>query len=252
MEAGHILHKMKKIILNPSEITKKGILAGSIIIILWTLSLLFWLNWEIDYFNPWMYLGILIQTHLYTGLFITTHDSIHGVVAPSYPKINRWFGIITATLFAFNNYWILEKKHHQHHDYVNTDKDPDVHQGNFFIWWFKFIFQYVSWKQVLLMAITYNILKIWFSMWNLILFWELPAILGTIQLFYFGTYIPHKGNHHPENIYQSRSQKLNHFGSFISCYFFGYHYEHHAFPYLPWWKLPKAKEDLVKNSQNYY
>lgn len=244
--------KMEKILINKKSITQKGLLAATCILCLWFVSLIFLLNWEINLNSPIFYLGILIQTHLYTGLFITTHDSIHGVVAPQFPKLNRWIGILTASLFAFNNYWILEKKHHQHHDFVNTDKDPDVHQGNFFLWWFKFIFQYVTWKQVLLMAITYNILKIWIPMWNLILFWELPAILGTLQLFYFGTFIPHKGEFKKENIYQSRSQKLNHFASFISCYFFGYHYEHHAFPYLPWWKLPKAKEELMKNSQINY
>jgi beta-carotene ketolase (CrtW type) len=30
--------------------------------------------------------------------------------------------------------------------------------------------------------------------------------------------------------------------AFISCYFFGYHYEHHDQPYLPWWKLAAAKD----------
>jgi beta-carotene/zeaxanthin 4-ketolase len=35
---------------------------------------------------------------------------------------------------------------------------------------------------------------------------------------------------------------LNHYVAFFTCYFFGYHHEHHAFPYLPWWKLAEAKE----------
>jgi beta-carotene ketolase (CrtW type) len=76
---------------------------------------------------------VLIQTHLYTGLFITSHDAIHGVVSPEYPQLNHGIGWVCATLFAFNNYAVLRKKHHWHHDYVNTDQDPDVHQGNFFI-----------------------------------------------------------------------------------------------------------------------
>jgi len=125
-----------------------------------------------------------------------------------------------------------------------------VHQGNFFMWWFRFMWQYVTWQQVLAMAITYNILKIWIPMWNLILIWELPAILSTLQLFIFGTYLPHRGEHEMDNKQQSRSQRKNHVWAFISCYFFGYHYEHHAQPYLPWWKLPQAKEKSFDTERN--
>ncbi|MHA8051529.1 fatty acid desaturase [Aquirufa sp. ROCK-SH2] len=220
-----------------------GIFIALLIITSWFFHLAFWINQEIDFKNPWIYLAILIQTHLYTGLFISSHDSIHGVVSTQYPTINRIIGRICTVLFAFNNYSLLSRKHHLHHAHVNTEKDPDVHQGNFFLWWFKFILQYVHWSQILAMAIAYNVLKIWFPMENLILFWELPAILSTLQLFYFGTYLPHRGAHSMDNIHQSRSQKKNDLWAFISCYFFGYHYEHHAFPYLPWWKLASSKKD---------
>lgn len=223
-----------------------GIFSSGIIIILWTLHLAFWIQLPLDWKNSFTYLAILIQTHLYTGLFISSHDAIHGVVSKEYPRLNHAIGRLCATLFAFNNYTILRKKHHHHHAFVNTAEDPDVHQGNFFIWWFKFMFQYVHWTQILAMAITYNLLKIWFPMENIILFWELPAILATLQLFYFGTYLPHQGEHEPGNKHQSRSQEKNHIWAFLSCYNFGYHYEHHDKPYLPWWKLAEAKE---QNSQ---
>lgn len=222
-----------------TEYRYRGIGIALVIIICWFLHLSFLLQSPISLSNPYLYVGILVQTHLYTGLFITSHDSIHGVVAPKFPKINRFLGQFCTVLFAFNKYSLLEKKHHWHHQHVNTEKDPDVHQGNFFVWWFKFLIQYVSWQQIVAMAIAYNILKLWIPMWNLILFWELPAILSTLQLFYFGTYLPHRGEH--DNPQQSRSQAKNHLWAFISCYFFGYHYEHHAYPYLAWWQLPGSK-----------
>jgi beta-carotene ketolase (CrtW type) len=222
-----------------SEYQFTGIIIAMIIIICWFLHLYFLLHQNLTFNNFYLFVGILIQTHLYTGLFITSHDSIHGVVSPKYPKLNRILGQIATLLFAFNRYSLLEKKHHLHHQFVNTEKDPDVHQGNFFLWWFKFMKQYISWQQIIAMAIAYNVLKIWFPMWNLILFWELPAILSTLQLFYFGTYLPHMGIHNNEH--HSGTQSKNHLWAFISCYFFGYHYEHHAYPYLPWWQLPKAK-----------
>lgn len=222
-----------------SEYQFTGIGIAFTILICWFLHLYFLLHQNLTFNNFYLFVGILIQTHLYTGLFITSHDSIHGVVSPKYPRINRLLGQTATLLFAFNRYSILEKKHHLHHQFVNTEKDPDVHQGNFFIWWFKFMKQYISWQQIIAMAIAYNVLKNWFPMWNLILFWELPAILSTLQLFYFGTYLPHMGIHNNEH--HSGTQNKNHLWAFISCYFFGYHYEHHAFPYLPWWQLPKAK-----------
>ncbi len=185
---------------------------------------------------------VLIQMHLYTGIFITAHDAIHGVVVPKNKPLNYWIGFLCATIFAYNNYEKLSRKHHLHHAHVVSEQDPDYYDGNFFRWYLKFALEYVTIWQILLMAVTYNLLKLFFPMENLILFWEIPAILSTLQLFYFGTYLPHRGEHHPTDKFKAKSQKLNHFLAFITCYFFGYHHEHHAYPYLPWWNLAKAKE----------
>ncbi|TAH22151.1 MAG: hypothetical protein EAZ08_01445 [Cytophagales bacterium] len=48
--------------------------------------------------------------------------------------------------------------------------------------------------------------------------------------------------HAPENIHKSHSQRQNHLWAFLTCYFFGYHYEHHNSPRTPWWMLPQEKE----------
>jgi beta-carotene/zeaxanthin 4-ketolase len=186
---------------------------------------------------------MLVQMHLYTGIFITAHDAIHGVVAPDNKQLNYWIGFTCATIFAYNNYEKLSRKHHLHHAHVVSDDDPDYYDGNFFRWYLNFALEYVTFWQILFMAITYNILKLFLPMENLIVFWEVPAILSTLQLFYFGTYLPHRGEHSPTDSFKAKSQKLNHFIAFITCYFFGYHHEHHAYPYLPWWSLAKAKEN---------
>ncbi len=220
----------------------KGLWIALSIIVLWSASLWHWLHLSIDWTSPWVYAAILLQTHLYTGIFITAHDAIHGVVAPHKPKVNYVIGWLCATLFAFNNYKKLSSKHHLHHRHAASAQDPDYYDGPFWRWYLKFALEYVTFWQILLMAITYNLLKLVFPMGNLILFWELPAILSTLQLFYFGTYQPHKGEHPADDIHKARSQRKNHVIAFVTCYFFGYHHEHHAFPYLPWWKLAKAKE----------
>lgn len=229
--------------IKPVQIGTKGIYIGLAVIGCWVGMLAFLFNYTIEWTNPLVYLFVLVQMHLFTGVFITTHDSIHGLVAPNHPRANRWIGRVSALIFAYNNYDKLSKKHHLHHKHPASAEDPDYHSGNpnLLAWWFSFLLEYVSVWQVLAMAGTYTILKIWFPMENLITFWIVPAWLSTVQLFIFGTYLPHRGEHHapPHN---ARSQGLNHTLAFLSCYFFGYHYEHHAYPYLPWWKLAEARE----------
>jgi beta-carotene ketolase (CrtW type) len=220
----------------------KGIFIAATIIILWTLMLAFLVHYPVSFTDPFVYLFVLIQTHLYTGLFITAHDAMHGVVAPGNKKLNTTVGWICTTLFSFNNYSRLYRKHHLHHKHSVTADDPDYHQGSFWPWYLRFLSQYVTIWQILLMAIAYNLLKLVFPMENLIAFWMIPAILSTFQLFYFGTYLPHRGEHEEGNLHKARSQKTNHLVAFVTCYFFGYHYEHHAMPYLPWWKLAAARE----------
>lgn len=219
----------------------RGVLIAIIIISLWVTVLLFLLTYNVNFYDPLIYLFVLVQTHLYTGLFITAHDAMHGVVSKN-KKINKFIGSLAALLFAYNFYFRLFPKHHEHHKYVASDKDPDYHTGSFFIWYFNFLKQYITWYQILLMALTYNLLILIFPTPNVILFWIIPSILATLQLFYFGTYLPHRGEHAPENRHKSSSLKKNHFVAFFSCYFFGYHYEHHNAPAVPWWQLYKEKQ----------
>lgn len=234
-------------VIKPTDIGRKGLWIALVVLMLWFGFLVFLLNYSFDVRDPLVYIFVLIQMHLYTGVFITAHDSIHGVVAPYNKRLNYWVGFVSASLFAFNNFNRLSSKHYLHHRHSATPDDPDYHDGhpNFFLWFIAFAKEYISVVQIVLMAITYNVLKLWFPWENLVVFWMIPAVLSTFQLFYFGTYLPHRGEHHnpPHN---ARSQSLNHVKAFLSCYFFGYHLEHHAYPYLPWWQLPKARERMEK------
>ena len=219
----------------------RGIWMAVLIMVFWLSSLVFLLGYSISWTDPLVYLGVLVQMYFYTGLFITAHDAMHGLVSTD-KKLNKIIGTLAALLFSYNFYWKLFPKHHEHHRFVATDKDPDYHaSGNFFIWYLSFIRQYVTIWQILLMAVTFNILKLFIPTENLIVFWMIPAILSTLQLFYFGTYLPHMGE--SENEHHSRSQSKNHFWALVSCYFFGYHFEHHDSPGTPWWLLWKVKEN---------
>ncbi|MGV3641043.1 MAG: fatty acid desaturase [Adhaeribacter sp.] len=219
----------------------RGVFIALAILLSWGLCLGFLLQLEVDFSSPLPYLAMLVQTHLYTGLFITAHDAMHGVVS-RHRGLNKAIGVVTAGLFAFNSYQRLFPRHHQHHRFVATNQDPDYHGGHFFAWYYSFLKQYITWQQLLLMALTFNLLKLAFPTENVVLFWMLPAVLSTFQLFYFGTYLPHRGEHAPDNPHKSGTQSRNHLWAFMSCYFFGYHYEHHDKPQLPWWQLYKEKD----------
>lgn len=230
--------------LAPRQPGYTGAWVGFGVIVLWLTATAGWLLYaqELPY---WVWpLGVLLQTHLYTGLFITAHDAMHGLVAPNKP-LNKAIGRVAAGLFAFNWYDRLLPRHHNHHDHVASENDPDYHDGKhpgFWRWYLRFAVQYITLWQILLMAISFNLLKLILPTVPLVVFWIAPSILATFQLFYFGTYLPHKGEHAPDNPHKARSQRPNHLWAFLSCYFFGYHYEHHHYPWLPWWKLPKAAE----------
>ena len=220
-----------------------GYIIGTLLIILWFVSLYFLLNWNLNYANPLTYLAIYMQTHLYTGLFITAHDAMHGSISKN-KRINDTLGRITSLLFAFNFYKQLLISHHKHHRFVASNKDPDYHEsGNFWLWYWNFIKSYITLKQLILITISLQLLRLIFPLENLILYWVLPSILSTFQLFYFGTYLPHRDSEKNDNKHKSATLKKNHFWAFISCYFFGYHYEHHDAPGVPWWRLWRTKEN---------
>ena len=215
-----------------------GVLVALAVIALWFTSLFFLLRWDFNWSNPLVYLMIFVQMHLYTGLFITAHDAMHGTISAN-KTVNNFIGYLSVFIYAGFFYNRLYSKHHKHHSHVHTDEDPDFAPHGFWRWYLSFMLNYVSVIQLVIMAIAFNVLQIWVDQKNLLLFWVLPSLMSTFQLFYFGTYLPHKGEH--ENEYQSSTLQKNHFFAFFTCYFFGYHLEHHQKPGTPWWQLYKTK-----------
>ncbi len=224
-----------------------GITIAITIILFWAAHLIYLLSgFEVSFSSPTFYLHILLQTYLFTGLFITAHDSMHGSLSKN-KKINIFFGWLTSFLFAGLSYKKLLLNHFKHHKSPALENDPDFFEGsqNFFIWWLVFLSRYISAIQLIIMAVIYNILKIYFSEASIISFWVAPAVFSTLQLFYFGTYKPHMLPHnHSMEPHKARTQKTNHAWAMISCYFFGYHYEHHESPKTPWWQLYKFKDKI--------
>ncbi|NES86008.1 MAG: beta-carotene ketolase [Moorea sp. SIO2B7] len=223
----------------------KGLIIATAILGLWCVTLSFLLSCEVRVTHPLVIvLGIFLQTFLDTGLFITAHEAMHGLVFPPNPKLNRSFGVLAISLYGLFPYQKLLRKHWLHHRYPASIDDPDFHNGkdtHLFAWYLHFLKGYWNWVQfgcylgiVILIGYKFHIAPV-----NLGLFWGLPLSLSSLQLFYFGTFLPHRqppGGY--DNCYRSNSTNLPIFWSFLTCYHFGYHREHHEHPDVPWWQLP--------------
>lgn len=211
---------------------------------LWGFHLFYCLSYvNVNWTNPSFYIHVFLQGYLYTGLFITGHDAMHRTISKN-NKVNYVFGVISSFLFAGLSYRKLLTNHFQHHKNPGTENDPDfyIYSQNFILWWLVFLKRYATITQVIIMATLFNVLKIWFVEISIFAFWVIPAFLGTIQLFYFGTYLPHRYPHTDKmKPHNARTQKKNHLWGMLTCYFFGYHLEHHESPGTPWWRLYKLK-----------
>lgn len=251
-----VLEELNVSELNVSEIGIWGVAIASFIIGLWAGSLIFLFGTEIH--NPLIVIiSIIWQTFLYTGLFITAHDAIHQLVAPKHLKINRFFGSLALFLYSFFSYDRLLKAHWQHHLNPASEADPDFHDGEHKsagAWYFYFMQRYWSWWRLVGLIVTYGILHTFLHIphANLMVFWAIPLLLSSMQLFYFGTFLPHRepsGGY--QNSLRTQSVYLPFLWSFLSCYHFGYHQEHHQYPNIPWWQLPAiAKVSMQSSTRN--
>lgn len=231
-----------------------GILIAGIVMVLWLGSLIFLLSIDISEIPVfWIVPAVLLRAFLHTGIFITAHDAIHGTVFHQNRKINDFIGSLAARMYVLLPYKTLLKKHNLHHHYPASKKDPDFcedGQENPLVWYVTFMKGYLEGKQSWVLLIGMSIifysllLGLNIPITNLVLFWLLPILVSSIQLFYFGIFLPHR---QPKEGYRNRhraqSSYYSIFWSFLACYHFGYHWEHHEYPHLPWYKLPSA----VKN-----
>ena len=195
--------------------------------------------------NLWLVLWMQL---LYCGLFITAHDACHGSVAPGRPRINLWIGRVAAFLYAGFFFDSMRAKHHRHHEAPGSASDPDYlgdssGSASFIPWIWRFFRNYLGAGQlVFLFALGQFLMQhTHLPHANLQLFWIIPAISSALQLFYFGTYLPHRRigeEEHPDH-HHSRNSSMPFLFSFLTCFHFGaHHHTHHSKPAVPWFGLP--------------
>jgi beta-carotene ketolase (CrtW type) len=196
---------------------------------------------------PWAPLLVALQCWLNVGLFIVAHDCMHGSLAPGRPRLNRRVGQVALALYAGFSFDRLRPKHFEHHRRPGSEHDPDYsvpHDSNFWGWYGAFFRQYFGLRELLVLTaiVAFYLVVLRAPYSNLLLFWAAPAILSSFQLFFFGTYLPHRPAHDPfDDDHRARSNGYGTLASLLSCFHFGYHHEHHLEPHRPWWSLPDGR-----------
>jgi beta-carotene ketolase (CrtW type) len=90
---------------------------------------------------------------------------------------------------------------------------------------------YISWQKFVKLQAT-----VLFFSWcgtalpNMLLFWMGSGLVSAVRLFYFGTYVPHKPRNGADEVMawaKARSARAPALLSFLRCYHFDMHWEHH-------------------------
>lgn len=140
--------------------------------------------------------GLLMAalTWLEVGLFIVAHDAMHGSLAPGRPRTNRAVGRLALLLYAGFSYDRFLPAHHDHHRHPGSDRDPDFHRGRpgFWRWYADFLGRYMGWREVAGLLVVSALLATVATPLRAMLFWMVPALLASLQLFAFGTWLPHR------------------------------------------------------------
>jgi beta-carotene ketolase (CrtW type) len=174
-------------------------------------------------------------------------DAMHGTVCFRSRRLNDAVGRLAISLYAWFDYGLLHRKHWEHHGATGTKHaDPDFHTGNpaLLPWFARFMWSYSTPQQFArIVAWTLILQLLGAPYWNLVTYLAGAPILAAFRLFYFGTYLPHLPRDGGETMpwQRSHSADVGALAAFLQCYCFGYHFEHHRWPYAPWWDLPRCK-----------
>ena len=206
----------------------------------------------------WAPVLIAVQGWLGVGLFIVAHDAMHGSLAVGRPRLNGAVGRLATALYNPGfAYAKLHRSHHAHHRAPGTAEDPDFHPGRphaYAAWFVRFFTTYFRWAECARLAVVFwaYLLVLRAQPLNLMLFWGLPAIGSAVQLFTFGTWLPHRHARAHAGFadrHRARSLEFGWLASLLSCFHFGYHLEHHHSPGTPWWALPRYRAERRRQAR---
>ncbi|MBC7685327.1 MAG: fatty acid desaturase [Bdellovibrionales bacterium] len=189
-------------------------------------------------------------TWLSVGMYIVAHDAMHGSLWPANRKGGEKIGALAVWLYAGFSFQRLLPRHHSHHRHPGSVDDPDFAPdtpSRALAWYGRFLTTYFGLRETVIMLVRVSLyMLLGAKVENIVLFFALPGILSSFQLFYFGTFLPHRHSHgadqaHFADRHNTRSNEFGYLLSLLTCFHFGYHHEHHVQPGMPWWRLPAAR-----------
>lgn len=238
-----------------SRTTSRGLLLAVVILLAWLASLFGLLSLDLSRLHGATLVALVVaallgRTLLQTGLFIVGHDAMHGVLLWERRGWNDVFGAVALALYAALPYEACRLNHQHHHRFTASAGDPDFHGdpcAGALVWYWRFMAGYLSAAQMtrllggwaLLALIACRLHPAGWS--NVLLFCTLPLLLSSLQLFVFGTYLPHRHQRMPLLRAKADSLDLPPWLSLLACFHFGYHREHHDCPHLAWFELPAQR-----------
>jgi len=235
-----------------SSSAKRGLQLGALIGASWLATLIIGLRLELNQLQPLLITSwVLLRSFLHTGLFILAHDAMHNSLAPEHPLINQRIGRVCLWLYAGLNYEACKTNHRRHHLMPESEADPDFCAANnrsVVAWLVRFLRNYLNPAQLSRLTLVLTLLLLAAHphqsqpFVTVSVTFLLPLLISTAQLFFVGTYLPHRKEHQQTGSEVSiKSLNLHPFASLLACYHFGYHREHHNHPKAPWFLLPELR-----------
>ena len=240
----------------PPVLLGRGFWLGLVIFSGWLASLIgLLLTHPAHWSAPVLVLAVAGRTFLQTGLFILGHDAMHRSLVPGRPVLNDGLGRLALLLYAGLPFGPCRRHHLRHHRSPGSLRDPDFRLANgdgALRWYVRFMGNYLSWKQLGLLGLTWLTSAALLTemdphqrLMTVMVFWVLPLVLSSFQLFLFGTFLPHRSQAAPAaECHAIQSLGYGHLLSLLACYHFGYHWEHHAYPAVPWFRLPELRRSV--------
>ena len=138
-----------------------------------------------------------------SGCSSVAHDCMHGSLAPGHPSVNRLVGTACVAFYAAFSYSKLFEKHHEHHRHFGHREGPGLQSSApaQFRSLVSRIFQGTTSRfansAILTVILIFYIWGLGATIPNVLGFWALPAIGSSLQLFFFGTFLPHRDTGQP-------------------------------------------------------
>lgn len=241
--------------MHPAGGTRTGMLLAGLIMAGWLISLIVLSAIPLSMQPPALIAAVvLLRTLLHTGLFIVGHDAMHGLLLPTSRRFNDAIGSLVLALYAGLPYGACRRNHRRHHRFTASGLDPDFHPDpgvGLLGWYRRFMTGYLSGPQMVRLLGGWAALALLLCYGsaqspalicaNLLLVCVLPLLFSSLQLFVFGTYLPHRHQRLPRSESGPRSLDLPTWLSLLLCYHFCYHREHHDNPGLSWHQLPALR-----------